>query len=156
MGCMTCKKTQNNFTLHNGPVNFGVCHTSHAYFFSVNWAPKSGFPRSFEASHIKYLDVRHSYTAILAINLVLVCLENVVGSRQNHRYSWHKDHRYRVGYWKLGSNSWNNDHSLFLNLNIHLRCKSCCTLTFTHDHSHMHKTNAIVSLCACTVMCESV
>ena len=105
MGCMTCKKTQNNFTLHNGPVNFGVCHTSHAYFFSVNWAPKSGFPRSFEASHIKYLDVRHSYTAILAINLVLVCLENVVGSRQNHRHSWHEDHRYRVGYWKLGSST---------------------------------------------------
>ena len=71
MGCMTCKETQTNFTLHNGPVNFGVCNTSHAYFFSVSWGRKSGFPRSSEASHIKYLDVRHSYTAILAINFFL-------------------------------------------------------------------------------------
>ena len=83
MGCITCKETQTNFALHNGPVNFGVCHTSPAYFFSVSWGRKSGFPRSSEASHIKYLDVRHSHTAILAINLVLVCLENVVGLRQS-------------------------------------------------------------------------
>ena len=102
MGCMTSKKTQ-NFTMVQS--NLGSV-TLHMHTF-LAWIgpPKSGFPRSFEASHIKYLDVRHSYTATLAITLVLVCLENVVGSRQNYRCSWHEDHRYRVGYWKLGSST---------------------------------------------------